>query len=193
MGKKSRFEMEVEEISKLNRTEKGEVKSSAYSGTILTRLGDALVNSPDFKGTNIVKKGDEKVTTEVTPVADFRNGLKKLVKDEFGIDATEAEKLDTCTMPKSIGKAVGDMTGYLIRGYMETGKAYRFPMTSETEARMQIKLREIPEEIKETRKTTEVSPGVYKSVPTGKTIKTKKHTELCAQRKIPEWLKEQVN
>ena len=182
---KSKFELRIEEISKLN-------KSSAFSTTTLYDLSGALLNDPDYTAVTVVSKDGKPETESSQPVAEFRNGLKKLVKDEFGIDSAEAAKLDTAAMNKTITKSVADMSGLLIRGYLDTGKAYKFPMMGTDEARMQIAVREVDETTEATNKIEKQADGTYASVPTGKTVKTKKHTELKASNKKPAWLKEEV-
>lgn len=190
--KKSKFDFVVEEISKLNRDDTGAVKSTAFSAQNLSKLGDALVNDPDYQVENVSLKDGKPTVTISEPVKDFRNGLKKLVKDEFGIDAAEADKLDNCTMPKTVGSAVAEMSGVLVSEYMKTGKSFRLPMTSEDEARMQISLREVAEKVEATKKPVEVAPGRFEMQPTGKTIKTKKHMELKVSNKVPDWLKSEI-
>ena len=182
---KTKFELKVEEISKLN-------KSSAYSATTLYDLSNSLLNDPDYHPTTIVSKDGTPETETSQPVADFRNGLKKLVKDEFGIDSAEAAKLDTVQMNKAISKSIADMSGYLIRGYLDTGKSYKFPIMGKDEARMQIAIREVEETTEATKKIEKQADGSYASVPTGKTVKTKKHLEIKASNKKPAWLKEEV-
>ena len=84
-----------------------------------------------------------------------------------------------------------DISG-LIKKYLETGKSYRFPMTSEKEATMSLSLTEAEEVTKATNKITEVAPGKYESVPTGKTVKTSAHTRMVAKNAVPGWLKQDV-
>ena len=182
---KSKFELKIEEISKLN-------KSSAFSATTLYDLSSALVNDPDYHPTTIISKEGVPETETSQPVSDLRNGLKKLVKDEFGIDSAEAAKLDTCPINKQVSKAVADLSGLLIRGYLDTGKSYKFPMMGKDEARMQVAIREVEETTEATKKIEKQADGSYASVPTGKTVKTKKHLELKSANKKPAWLKEEV-
>lgn len=189
---KSKFELKIEEISKLNRNADGSVKSSAFSASTLNDLSAALLNDPEYTATTVVSKDDKPEKATEQPVAEFRNGLKKLVKDEFGIDNAEAAKLDTAPMPKAVSKSVADMAGYLVRGYLDTGKAYKLPMMGKDEARMQIALKEVDETVEATKKIEKQADGTFKPVPTGKTIKTHKHTELRAINKKPAWLKEEV-
>ena len=183
---KSKFELKVQEISKLNN-------SSAFSATTLYELSDALVNDPDYSPTTVVSKDGKPETETSQPVADFRNGLKKLVKDEFGIDSAEAAKLDTAQMPKAVSKSIADMTGLLIRGYLDTGKSYKLPMMSKEESRMQISLKDVDETVEATKKIQKREDGSgWDLVPTGKTVKTKKHKALVSTNKKPAWLKEDV-
>lgn len=182
---KSKFELKVEEISKLN-------KSSAFSASTLYDLSSTLINDPDYHPTTIISKDGAPETETSQPVADFRNGLKKLVKDEFGIDSAEAAKLDTCNINKQVSKSIADMSGLLIRGYLDTGKSYKFPIMDKDEARMQIAIKEVDEVTEATKKIEKQPDGTYASVPTGKTVKTKKHKELKTTNKKPAWLKEEV-
>ena len=183
----AKFEKTFEELKK--KTAEG---SSVYSRTDLVNLTGALINDPEYKYDAYSKSGTGYEKEERYPVKDFREAIKKTVKKEFGIDAAELAKLDTAELPKEMAQSVTELGGLSIKKYLETGKSYRFPMTSEKEATMSLSLAEAEEVTKATNKITEVAPGKYESVPTGKTVKTSAHTRMVAKNAVPGWLKEDV-
>ena len=167
------------------------VELIVYSGVAKVKVGEeycyAKLTASSSELVVITYEKEERY-----PVKDFREAIKKTVKKEFGIDAAELAKLDTAELPKEMAQSVTELGGLSIKKYLETGKSYRFPMTSEKEATMSLSLTEAEEVTKATNKITEVAPGKYESVPTGKTVKTSAHTRMVAKNAVPGWLKEDV-
>ena len=78
--------------------------SSAFSRAAEEQLANALLNDIEYCQKQYVKKGDSFEVKESYPVKEFRDGLKQLVKSEFGVDAAEAEKLTNCNIGKAVSK-----------------------------------------------------------------------------------------
>lgn len=172
------------------KVEKG---SSTYSRGELVTLTDAAINDPDFSYDVYSKKGDGFETEKRTPAKDLRVSLKKIAKKEFGIPDAELSKLDTATIPKDFATAITEINGVVTKKYMEAGKTYRLPMTSSDEATLKISLKTTKEEVRDTSKIIkDENTGEYRSVPTGKTVKTLAHTSIVAKNSVPGWLKKEV-
>lgn len=182
------FEKAFNELK--TKVEKG---SSTFSRGELVALTDAAVNDPDFTYEAYSKRGDEYETEKRTPSRDLRNAVKKLTKKEFGISDTELTKLDTAQFPKDFSSAISEINGVVTKKYMEAGKTYKFPMTSASEATMKISIKEAKEEVRATNKIVkDEKTGEYRSEPTGKTVKTLKHTAIVGKNGVPGWLKKEV-
>lgn len=183
------FKKAVEEAAKTN-------SSSAYSKSAYDALSNELLNDPDFELTSVTRSAKDPNGYEITsskPVADFRAGLAKTAKEEFGIDTAEAEKLKTCTFNKQTCSAFATLSGVAVKGYMETGKTFQLPLTNVNEARSGFFMKEIPEKVEDTMKMVESAPGKWERVPTGKTIKTKKHNEVRVKNSAAySWIKNEV-
>ena len=156
--------------------------SSAFSRAAEEQLANALLNDVDYCQKQYVKKGDSFEVKESYPVKEFRDGLKQRVKSEFGVDAAEAEKLTNCNIGKAVSTPVADLGATVIKGVMKTGKSFVFNPESETETKMVIGLREMPEKVIETTKL-EKQGDKFVTVPTGDKVKYTKRTEITATNK----------
>lgn len=172
------------------KVEKG---SSTYSRGELITLTDAAVNDTEFTYDVYSKKGDGFETEKRTPSKDLRVSLKKIAKKEFGIPDAELSKLDTATLPKDFSAAITEINGVVTKKYMEAGKTYKFPMTDKNEATLKVSLKQTKEDTRATSKIVkDEQSGEYKSVPTGKTVKTLAHTAIVAKNSVPGWLKKEI-
>lgn len=172
------------------KVEKG---SSTFSRGELINLTDAMVNDTEFSYDVYSKKGDTFETEKRTPAKDLRVSLKKIAKKEFGIADAELSKLDTATLPKDFSAAITEINGVVTKKYMETGKTYKFPMTDKDEATLKVSLKKTKEDVRDTSKIVkDEKTGEYKSVPTGKTVKTMAHTAIVAKNVVPGWLKKEI-
>lgn len=167
-----------EKIAKL----KEESSSTAFSKKTQDEVASALINDPDYERREYRRKGTDFEVVKSYPVKDFRNGLKDLVKS-FGVDATEADKIDTIDLSKKISNPVGEMSGVIVKGVMQTGKAFRFSPENDNETVMNIALHEMPEKDVETRKPEKQADGRVIQVPTGDKVHYTKRTEIAASNK----------
>ena len=172
----SKFDEKIGELKK-------ESSSTAFSKKTQDDVAYALINDPDYERREYRRKGDEFEVVKSYPVKDFRNGLKDLVKSEFGVDTAEADKLDTMDLSKKVASPVGDMAGIIVKGVMKTGKTFRFSPESDSETVMGISLHEMPEKDIETRKPEKQADGRVIQVPTGDKVHYTKRTEITASNK----------
>lgn len=168
--------------------------STTYSRGDLIGLTDALINDTEYCYPSISKKGDSYETEDRYPARDLRASMKKVVKKEFGVSDAELTKLDTTDLPKDMAAAISEIGSVSIKKYMETGKTYKFPMTGADESTMKVSIRNVDDIVRATSRIEETAPGSgkYQSVPTGKTVRTKKHATIVAKNTVPGWLKEEV-
>ena len=157
--------------------------SSAFSRAAEEQISNALINDVDYCQKQFVKKGDSFEVKENYPVREFRDGLKKLVKTEFGVDTTEAEKLTNCNIGKDVSTPVADLGAAVIKGVMKTGKSFVFNPENDHETKMVISMREMPEKVVETTKLEKQADGSFVTVPTGDKVKYTARTEIAATNK----------
>lgn len=168
-----------EKIEKL----KGESSSTAYSKKTQDEVAHALINDPDYEKHDYRRKGDGFEDNVTYPVREFRNGLKEMVKSEFGVDAAEADKLDSIDLSKKVSTPVGEMAGVIVKGVMKTGKTFRFSPENDKETVMNIALHDMPEKDVETRKPEKQADGKVIQVPTGDKVHYTARTEIAASNK----------
>jgi hypothetical protein len=167
--------------------------SSTYSRKANIELTQAMLNSPDFKRKVFSKKGDTFESEEITPVKDFRDNLKDVVRTSYGINGPELSKLDTVKFNKKLAANVVSLGECVIKNTLETGKTYNLPVFSKDEACMKLQYDEVPEKKAATMKIEQQKDGTWKQVPTGKKVKTKKHTKLTVKNTVQSWLKEVID
>ena len=129
--------------------------------------------------------------TEVNLRSELNDGLKKLVENSFGIKGNELNKLDDAKLPKEVTNTIAKWgrigpIDYAAKG----GKHFDFAITGEGQFKTQLFSKDVEESVEETSKNEQQADGSWKRVPTGKTVKTKAHTEIRAKRVAAPWLKE---
>lgn len=156
-------------------------------------MATTLINTPEAKHEVLVPKqgGNAPEVISTTPVKEYRDALKGVVK-QFGVDTAELGKLDDLQFSKAHGEAIGNLAGILIHDTLQTGRKYQLPQTSIEESVMELSMEDVAEKVEATKKIEQQADGSYLSVPTGKTIKTKKHKALKAKNKVPYWMKQEV-
>ena len=183
MGK-STFETVLADIKKSAKDK----NSTRFSKSDFVNSTTALLNSDDYEESNYVKNGNDATEVKVRPAHKFREALKPVLK-QMGIDNAELDRIHDVQFPKAAGEAMYDLTASAIRGYMDTGRAFVFPMMSKDETQMSIASADVKEKTVETRVIQQKADGGYESVPTGKSATTKKHRAIKASNKVPPWLK----
>lgn len=180
---KSNFDAVIEQLRK--DTAEG---AKTFSRNTLNKVATDLMNDPEYVSEVYSKKGDSYEVSETTPVKEYRNELKKVVKAATGVDEAELGKLDTMQLPKSFCAATEKIGEVAIKSYMSTGKTMRFDINAADESAMTARIEDIKETTAATKKIVETSPGKYESVPTGKIVTRKAHKELKTKNKLPGWL-----
>lgn len=196
MGK-TQYEQFLEEL--MNNIQKAksdeeaeEFVNAVHSNTDRVNIMHHLINEPEQTFKRIKTEGDKPVVTESQPVKRYRNALKSMVKDNFGISDEEASKLDTAKFSKEHAESVIEVSDEATSDYLNIGRTLNLPLTDEKSAKMSIKKVVIDEKEDATNKIEKGDDGVYRSTPTGKTIKTDKHSALKSSNKVPPWLKHDV-
>ena len=162
--------------------------SRRYSSGDHTELVQAIANTPDYQATYYTNpSGDTPVGVTREPVKEYRDALKDMVVKEFGVDKNEAKKMDTVEFSKKHAAAMNDVVKAADHDYMSTGKKLKLPQFGENETAVTLGYEKLPEKVEATNKIVD-----GKSVPTGKTIKTKERTVTKAGNKVPAWLKSEV-
>lgn len=174
-------------LSDIKKTAKDK-KSTRFSKSDFVNSATALLNSDDYEASIFIKDGTEAKEVKTQPVRKFREAMKPVLK-KFGVDNAELDKIHDVEFPKAMGEALYDVSTEAIRGYMGTGRAFAFPMGSKDETQMSIAVTDVKEKSVETRMIKQKQDGSYESVPTGKSVTTKKHKALKASNKVPGWLK----
>lgn len=182
--------MAKSKYEELKNTLKESKKSSVYSKSTLQKMTNVYFNDLDHESKRVVvsAEGKPEVTT-VNPAKEFRAGLKKYVTKTLGVDAAEAEKLDTVDLPTAMTDAALDGVTFVQKDYLDTGKSLKFPMTAENETAMQVSIQSAPEKKFDTTKIEQQADGSYVSVPTGKTVTYKERQIMSVSNKVPEHLK----
>ena len=153
-------------------------RSCAVSHSDLENLTTDLMNSPDHVVSVYTKgSGNEPTIIEKNVTKRYRDSLKPIVR-ELGVDAKDAEALDTIKFSREHAAAALDLTMTAVADYMRAGRKYAFPAMAEDETMMQICIDEAPE------KTTTSTFGGTQTVTT-----TKKRKVLKAKNAVPAWLK----
>ena len=168
-----------------------EKKSTSHSVSAFHRLAEVYVNDVDYEKEIIaVKEGKpEKVVTK--PVENYRRALAKEIT-KLGVPDEEAQKVMTMEFSKQHAASIADMGADLVEKQMDTGRRFTFAPSSTDETRMTIRKVEAPERISETRKIEKQEDGSSISVPTGKTVRTKKRIVVKASNAVLPWQKEDV-
>ena len=178
------------DFKKFTEEVKASSKSSVYSKSTLQGMVNTLANDPDYVSKRIVPDGENGFSVaESKPGKEFQTGLKKFVSKTYGIDASEADKLDGVTIPKSVTDPMLDVVMDAEVEYLRTGKSLKFPMKSEKQTSMQISIDTVPEKTTATKKIVETAPGKYESVPTGLDVTYKEREAMSVSNKVPAWLK----
>ena len=138
-----------------------------------------------------VSNGEEFAKQETSLHDELVTGLKKLTETTFGIKGNELNKLDDAKLPKEVTNTIAEWgrigpIDYAAKG----GKHFDFSITAENQFKTQLFSRDVEETVEDTTKNVQQADGTWKRVPTGKTVKTKAHTEVRAKRVAVPWLKE---
>lgn len=136
-------------------------------------------------------KGESFEKTTISLHDELVDGLKKVTENAFGIKGPELNKLDDVKLPKEVTNTIAKWgrigpIDYAAKG----GKHFDFNITAEDQFKTQLYAKEIEENVEQTSKNEQQPDGSWKRVSTGKTVKTKKHTEIRAKRVAAPWLKE---
>lgn len=195
MGKKSKYQETFDEIlNKVKASAKKDKKPPVMtSKSDLTMLATALINSPDHVVISYDKKVKEAdgspLAIESRPAQRYRDSLKPVLR-AMGIDKAEVSKIDDIPFSKEHGAALVDVAGLAIKDYMAAGRRYNFPITGTDESQMSLSMVEVDERVTMPNKFVTDENGVTVTVPTGKSMKTKKHKAIKAGNRNPEWLKD---
>lgn len=165
-----------------------------HSNGDLNDLAATLLNTPEQEVTKIVATNGGESYTEVKtqPVKEHRDELKKMVVKNFGISQEEAKKLDTAPLSNGYAASMMNLATTVQGDYLSTGKKLNFPVRDAGATKMGIQQITLPEKVEETKMIAKQEDGSYKSVPTGKTIKTAKRQALKATNTVPKYLKSEV-
>ena len=166
--------------------------TKSHSKGDLVELTQALLNSPEEELSVYVKdENTEAGYAEVkcNPSKDFRNQMKRMVVDTFGIDKADAAKLDAAEFSKGMAEAIDTVALHTIKAYMEDGRKLVFPVTSPSDARMGVSIDKKPERKSESIKFIDKEDGTVEKVSTGKYVVTKEHYAVNSHNKVPDWLK----
>lgn len=168
--------------------------NAIHSNTERVNIMHKLINEPDQTFRQLKSKGGESepVVVETQPVKRYRNALKSMVTDTFGISDEEASKLDEQKFSKEHAESLIDVGDEAMSDYLNVGRTLNLPLTDEQSAKMSIRKAVVEEKEEATNKIEKCDDGSYRSVPTGKTIKTDKHSVLKSSNKVPPWLKHDV-
>ena len=174
----------------LVKTLKESKKSSVYSKSTLQKMTNTYFNDLEHESKRVVLSAEGKPeTTTVNPAKEFRAGLKKHVVRTLGVDAAEAEKLDSVDLPTAVTDAALDGVTYVQKDYLDTGKSLKFPMTSDKETAMQVAIQDAPAKTFDTTRIEKQADGKYVPVPTGKSVTYKERQVMSVSNKVPEHLK----
>ena len=164
--------------------------TKTYSRSGILKLNNAYFNDPEYKSHRVVPDGDGGFTEEeVSPAAEFRSGLKDLVKRTYGIDTGEIGKLDNVDLPRKVTDPMLDGVTFVQKDYLSSGRALKLPMTSTTETSMSVYVKKAPEVSFDT-KRIEKDGDAWVSVPTGETVTHKERDVISVSNKVPGWLSE---
>lgn len=178
----------------VSKIEEGVKKSGGkrYSKSDYEDMALAILNSPTYEETIIIKGEDGKPQEIKNPIsAKYRESLKGVLS-QFGIDKSEMEKLNEIEFDKKHAAALAEVSTTLVKDYIGTGRKLILPMRSTEETQMEIYQDEVDEVIREDRKPVKNDDGTYANVLTGKKTKTKKHKAVKVSNKVPAWLKESL-
>ncbi len=198
------MKMAKSKYSELCRDIEAKIKASAKpngkipvstSNSDLTAMAQSLLNSPDHEvieyNPKVTDANGDPSTVVKQPSKRYRESLKPMLK-AMGIDKNEVDKLDDYQFNKEAAAALMETAGTVIKDYIDVGRKYKFPITSMDESQMSISTTSVDEKINKTNKFEKDENGVTISVPTGKTVKTKKHKNIKVTNTIPHWLKEDI-
>lgn len=156
-----------------------------HSRSDYNSLTRALLNSPDQEIPVYVKDETNPVITK--PVEAYRESLKPVLK-QFGVDEAEMGKIQEVQFDKNHAEAFNDLAAVAMKGYLDTGRRLVLPVTSPTEAQLDLVKIEREKKSDETKKIVKNDDGSYDQVPTGKRKTTEAHSEIKASNKMPGWL-----
>jgi hypothetical protein len=182
MGKTDYEKLKDEVTAKVKAT-----GGTRFSKSDMTQMTASMLNSKDYEVKNYIKDVKDPVITK--PVERYRETLKPVLK-QFGVDNAELDKVQTITFGKDHAEALNDLSMQIVKDYTSTGRKLILPINEADEAQMEISQRVIEEKEIETTKIEAQADGTFKSVPTGKKKKTKKHVEMKVSNKVPAWLTE---
>lgn len=169
----------------------GNGTSRIASKSDMTNLTLALLNDVDYAAEIVVPSAGKPEKKEVELSKRYRSSLVPVLR-EFGIDKDEVKKIQDVKFSKEHASAMTDLVTYAQKEYMDAGRKLKFPMTSEGQTSMSASVVSLPEQVKATKKIVQQEDGSFKSVPTGKTVKTKKRSVLKTSNSVPPWLKEEI-
>lgn len=163
--------------------------TKTYTKSGISQLANAYFNDPEYKSHKIVPTGDGGFTEETSsPAADFRTGLKGVMKKHFGIDAAEADKLNTIDFPRSVTDPMLDGVSFVQKDYLDSGRALKIPMTKKDETAMSVFVKEVGETSIDTKRIEQTPDGTWQSIPTGETVTHMKRNAISVSNKVPGWL-----
>ena len=176
------FEDVLSEIkSSSTKTKSGKTKKT-HSKADFNRVILGLINEPDYTTTVISTKNGEKVETEITPVKDVRNSLKKVLTD-FGVDKQEAETILTdYKFTKMDG--MYEFISEAITNYLDADKKFDFLPKEDFVG--SIVMNNVPASTKE----YPAMAGIGNSEPVKVSVKA--HRTLGKKSKAPEWAKKKL-
>lgn len=161
----------------LTVTKKGKTKKT-FSRSDFDKLMKAFLNTYDYKMTIAGTKGGELVTSEITPVKEFRDVVITKILTDNGYDKAEAAKI---AAEYEFTKVDGlyEIISEVIYQYMNAGKKFDFITKEDFSGSLTIDT--VDESINEC--TAIGKPGeTFK-------VKTKKHKKLQRKSSANKWLK----
>lgn len=196
MGK-TRYEEFLEELmnniqSAKNDEEAEDFVNALHSNADRVNIMHNLINEPEQTAKRVKAENGEPVVTEIQPTKRYRNALKTMVKENFGITEEEASKLDDTKLSKEHAESIIEVSDQAMSDYLNIGRTLNLPLTDEESSKMSIRKTVVGDKEEATNKIEKDENGNYRSVPTGKVMKTDKHSTLKASNKIPPWLKHDV-
>ena len=176
-----------EKIDSSNRA-KGRT-SSAVSRSDLENMTTTLLNTPDHEVTVYSYSAKdqsgtgEPVGVTKKPSQRYRNALKPMLRNDFGVDKHDCDKADDIVITKEHASAMIDVVTTAIHDYMRAGRKFSFPITEPDETRMEINCVIAPER-------TSVGNRFSKDADDDSINITKERAIIKAKNPVPYWLKE---
>lgn len=165
--------------------------TKTFSSSGLKKLNNAFFNDTEYKAHRVIPNGDGGFSEEEScPAADFRAGIKSVVKKTYGIDSSEIDRLDTVDLPRVVTDPMLDGVMAVEKDYLNSGRALKLPMTEKDETAMSVYIKEAPEVKFDTKRIVK-NGDTWESIPTGKTVTHKKRKVISVSNKVPGWLSEE--